>query len=705
MRSDFRRFRWALLTSLLGLAVAASAVRAQNVNNEALTRAKMWMESYEAGIPVSGSIAGCGQISYPGYQGSLKNSLNGAGSWTTGSLRAVRNDSSFVHGFDGNQYQPPWVSIGEPTKIIKNYNFVDRGIHFPEEVMEGGLISNHTGWPPGTDADNLKYILRSRSMVWSIPKYDDFVITEYTIINDDAAPFRNMFFIHSFTIQVTRQGRVGELKTQYDTEYIWDEKREIFVFYDDNSIPINTERAVVYDIAPGNVTGDVGDPGNIKSQGSIDYQLYSPQVVGHGFVNVPPNAFGESKVHHSITNYDWSLSPTGVHPTAPEAENAKWVWGTGRPNVLNLDIRSDMPSPFAYSQSKMSYRAAAQDPTTTDGGIYERWPVYAMAIGPYNLAPGESITFTRIMCAGEMDRNLAMLGGEAATQLIDMDFASEVEGASNEHASIKEFRKNWDAALELIETRNATSFYTPVAVPPPTVGNPPKMLLGDELEAEIFKSEEGESFKSGVELRWIPIPSNYVDPLTGEADFAGYKVYSSPVGIEGPWELRATINKGQENIQDGRVVFQLETDPGIPLRYGVTSFDTQGLESGMTAYTYDSITSKRAPSNDFADVRVVPNPFRQISGHPDPGQTKRLTFVNVPSQCTIRIYNLAGDLIRTIQHNDGFGEEAWGSTTDNDYMLTRFFQNVMPGLYIYQITSEVPGSEGESATGKFVVIK
>ena len=90
---------------------------------------------------------------------------------------------------------------------------------------------------------------------------------------------------------------------------------------------------------------------------------------------------------------------------------------------------------------------------------------------------------------------------------------------------------------------------------------------------------------------------------------------------------------------------------------------------------------------------------------PIPGQAKRLTFVNVPSQCTVRIYNLAGDLIRTIQHNDGFGEEAWGSTTDNDYMLTRFFHNVMPGLYIYQITSEVPGHEGESATGKFVVIK
>ena len=93
------------------------------------------------------------------------------------------------------------------------------------------------------------------------------------------------------------------------------------------------------------------------------------------------------------------------------------------------------------------------------------------------------------------------------------------EGASNEHASIKEFRKNWDAALELIETRNATGFYTPAVVPPPTVGNPPKMLLGDELEAEIFKSEEGGSFKSGVELRWIPVGEQLCRSAHGRSRF------------------------------------------------------------------------------------------------------------------------------------------------------------------------------------------
>ena len=212
-------------------------------------------------------------------------------------------------------------------------------------------------------------------MVWSIPKYDDFVITEYTIINDDAAPFRNMF-LHPqlLSVQVTRQGRVGELKTQYDTEYIWDEKREVFVFYDDNSIPINTERAVVYDIAPGNVTGDVGDPGNIKSQGSIDYQLYSPQVVGHGFVDVPPNAFGESKVHHSITNYDWRSFPHWR--TSDGARGGKCKMGVG-----NRPSKCVKPRyPFGYAQSVRLFPVENElSGSRTGSNDYRWWHLRTMA--------------------------------------------------------------------------------------------------------------------------------------------------------------------------------------------------------------------------------------------------------------------------------------------------------------------------------------
>jgi hypothetical protein len=90
----------------------------------------------------------------------------------------------------------------------------------------------------------------------------------------------------------------------------------------------------------------------------------------------------------------------------------------------------------------------------------------------------------------------------------------------------------------------------------------------------------------------------------------------------------------------------------------------------------------------------------------DSGEEKRLSFENIPAQCTIRIYTLAGELVQTVKHN-GFGSEAWGSSTGdaNNYMLTRFSANVMPGVYLYHIESHVAGHEGETATGKFAIIK
>ena len=100
----------------------------------------------------------------------------------------------------------------------------------------------------------------------------------------------------------------------------------------------------------------------------------------------------------------------------------------------------------------------------------------------------------------------------------------------------------------------------------------------------------------------------------------------------------------------------------------------------------------------------MPNPFRQFSGLLDPLEQKRLTFVNIPAQATIRIYTMAGDLVRVINH-DGFGATSWGSQRGNNYQLTDFGHNVMPGIYIYHIANLVPGHEGETIIGKFAIIR
>jgi len=86
----------------------------------------------------------------------------------------------------------------------------------------------------------------------------------------------------------------------------------------------------------------------------------------------------------------------------------------------------------------------------------------------------------------------------------------------------------------------------------------------------------------------------------------------------------------------------------------------------------------------------------------------RLAFYGLPGFCTIRIYTERGDLVETIDHQDGSGDELWSS-------ITEARQIIVSGLYIAHIevtrnitdeeTGEVFYRKGEQTYRKFVVIR
>ncbi|MBW1802485.1 MAG: hypothetical protein JRJ85_17355, partial [Deltaproteobacteria bacterium] len=461
--------------------------------------------------------------------------------------------------------------------------------------------------------------------------------------------------------------------------------RQTFIFYDDTSWPAKDPAPIEYLVSPGDVTGDAGDPGNITTIGSLDRRLYSPQLMMLNFLNVTPNRDGEAKVWHSIFSSDEDDQDKKSAPGTPEHERFNGWQQTFDELIHNI----------TYEEERESWLDMWNDPAnprdgTVDGSLYERTPFYYISVGPYDLEPGESVSWTYIMCLGEMDRNISQLGGlNAATQF-------KAEGLTN-------IRANYDAALELI----ANNYQLPDdEYPPPTCGTPPYVISdNNKLEVAEFSEVVDGAASQGFELSWLAVPADYTDPGTGESDFAGYKIYSSEIHITGPWEEIRNLTAAEvEPYRDGdQIVYRVEVEPGIPYRFAVTSYDTHGLESGMTAYTFFAEAAKRAPSNQMSTIKVIPNPFRQTSGLLDPGESDRIAFVNIPAQCTIRIYTLAGDLVKDIEH-DGLGEVSWGQSDNDTYMLTNFGSAVAPGLYIYHIESHVAGNEGETHIGKFMII-
>jgi hypothetical protein len=76
----------------------------------------------------------------------------------------------------------------------------------------------------------------------------------------------------------------------------------------------------------------------------------------------------------------------------------------------------------------------------------------------------------------------------------------------------------------------------------------------------------------------------------------------------------------------------------------VFSFDTQKLMD-----TYDD---ERATA-DLDDIKVVPNPYLGTSVYNMSQFDRRVKFTGLPQSCTIRIFTVSGDLVRTIEHGGG----------------------------------------------------
>ncbi len=113
-------------------------------------------------------------------------------------------------------------------------------------------------------------------------------------------------------------------------------------------------------------------------------------------------------------------------------------------------------------------------------------------------------------------------------------------------------------------------------------------------------------------------------------------------------------------------------------------------------------TDAEKTREELRDIYVVPNPYvatnelepRNPVSRTERGD-RRLYFANVPAQCTIRIYTLAGELVDVIEHDSTIddGKVFWDLRTKDN-------MNIAYGLYLFHVDS----SEG-TFVGKFAVIK
>ncbi|OGU58382.1 MAG: hypothetical protein A2X64_03510 [Ignavibacteria bacterium GWF2_33_9] len=125
--------------------------------------------------------------------------------------------------------------------------------------------------------------------------------------------------------------------------------------------------------------------------------------------------------------------------------------------------------------------------------------------------------------------------------------------------------------------------------------------------------------------RWEPLPDNewtFNEPDFQAGDVINFRVAGGALGM--PWP-------------GAKVVFKIN--------------EPEGFNGNYT----DDILGK---------VKVVPNPyFISHQGQKSPYDDEKIFFTKLPTECTIDIYTINGDLVKTIEHKDnGYDKESSAST-------------------------------------------
>jgi hypothetical protein len=105
-----------------------------------------------------------------------------------------------------------------------------------------------------------------------------------------------------------------------------------------------------------------------------------------------------------------------------------------------------------------------------------------------------------------------------------------------------------------------------------------------------------------------------------------------------------------------------------------------------------SIDDAQAQS-DLDKIRVVPNPFVVTSGFDTVRDRHEIHFTRLPLSCTIKIFTLTGELVRTLQHQS----DVAGASNEKWDLKTEFGSEVAYGVYLYHIDSPAGKKMGKIA--------
>ncbi len=299
--------------------------------------------------------------------------------------------------------------------------------------------------------------------------------------------------------------------------------------------------------------------------------------------------------------------------------------------------------------------------------------------GPYTMAPGDSLMIVTVEAVAGLSRKNAIE--------IGADWLSGVISNDEKNALVMSGKDSLFQTFIRAQTTYDNGLTVPHEPPPPdqfTVTSG-----GDRIILEWSNSAES----------W--------------PNLTGYRIYRAVQVFDTTYTLLAELPIGETRYEDHSAI------RGFDYFYYITTVDdgsTNDIHPGVPMesslfYTRTNQPAflKRQPGT-LDRIRIVPNPFnvkaRELQYGTDAG-ADRIMFLDIPPTCKIRIFTERGDLIYSIDHLDGSGDEAWNSITSSR-------QVVVSGMYIahFEVLDDyidwktgLSVKAGESTIKKFIIIR
>ena len=599
------------------------------------------------------------------------------------------------------------------SRLVERSTLLDSRFYNPLAISHQDIIGDYNDtnltWANGTvivDHNPLGIAVHEENYAWNFNFANFFVIKNYTIKNV-SGKWLDSVYVGMWTDAVIRNTKVDFIKNS--------------AFYGAGGDSYDDSLKMAYCFDNGDAFASCNSYVGFLFLGSTPTV---PNTVlkdnGLGGVDTLPATCFNSWQFNNTTDPNFFAPPDG--PTGDLVRFQKmqgWFGGTNRYNPYY-----DAPGPLYH---KGINPADIKKPT----GLSGRSELITHGFFK-SIAPGDSINVVfAVVCAekyGSKQPTASDLRQDRTTFYSNADWALRAYYGND---------KNRNGIVDPGEDIFGDGLIHRYVLPaPPTV--PVMRIIPEQNKATIYWDKRAESS---------------IDPISGSHDFAGYKIYRTQSGfdltnsqnIQGSLVMLAQYDSaGSTGFNTGFKAVELATPKTFPndttkyyykyevpnlldgwqYLFSVTAFDKGDpannlgpLESSFLANLKSVLPGTLPTDETSVKPGVYPNPYYGSAiwdGNSE--RLRKIYFYNLPSDCEITIYTLAGDVVKRLKHsaadngtnirwfdqyatvsNQQFtgGEHAWDLITDND-------QAIATGLYLFTVKNN---KNGDIKTGKFLIIK